>query len=192
MRNVADMAGACSEGLLAAETGVLEVKTMKSLPWFALRVREKMRVITEERVVHFVANVFSPTTSTVKQWSDRKKVIKTPVFPGYLFAQFEMDKRADVLKVLGIMDVVRVGNRPAEVDPDEIAALQRAFAAEIPVEPLEQLMPGQRVRVTAGPMRGVEGTLAVVKSEMKLVLAVTMMNRSVAVEIDQAHVMPVE
>ena len=186
MTNVADMAGACSDAPGSVKFGL----EMQCWPWFALRVREKMRGITEAHIVPLVADVFSPKISEVRQWSDRRKIVEVPVFPGYLFAQFELDKRMNVLKVLGVMDMVRVGARPAEVDPDEIAALRQAFAAQVSIEPLPHLMEGQRVRVTFGPMRGVEGTLALVKSKMKLILAVTMMNRSVAVEIDQKHVLP--
>jgi transcription antitermination factor NusG len=190
MKDVADMAGACLEGLAAAQMPLKTLQSTASLPWFALRVREKMREITEERLVPVTSDTFSPMVTEVRQWSDRRKVMKLPVFAGYLFAQFELDKRMDVLKVLGVIDLVRVGARPAEVDRDEIEALRTAFAAQVPMEPLPHLVQGQAARVIAGPMRGVEGTLALVKSELKLVLAVTMMNRSVAVEIDRAHVMP--
>ena len=191
MSNVADMAGACSNGLLASQNTLNAGKLNGSELWYALRVREKMREIAEERLIPFVADMFSPTVSEVRQWSDRKKVIKVPVFAGYLFARFDVDKRMDVLKVLGVIDLVRVGARPAEVDGNEIDGLRRAFEAALPVEPLPHLVQGQAVRVIGGPMRGVEGTLALVKSELKLVLAVTMMNRSVAVEIDRAQLVAI-
>ncbi len=191
MSTVADMAGACSNELWMTEEHVETGKFKTSDLWYALRVREKMREIAEERLVPFVADMFSPTVSEVRQWSDRKKVIRVPVFAGYLFARFDVDKRMNVLKVLGVIDLVRIGARPAEVDRYEIDALRRAFTAALPVEPLPSLVQGQAVRVIAGPMRGVEGTLALVKSELKLVLAVTMMNRSVAVEIDRAHLVAI-
>ncbi len=150
-----------------------------------------MRVITEQHLVPVVADFFSPTIDEVRQWSDRRKVIKAPVFPGYLFAQFELDKRVDVLRVLGVIDLVRVGAAPAEVNRKEIDALRQAFRTVQPIEPLPHMVRGQSVRVIGGPMRGVEGTLALIKSDLKLVLSVTMMNRSVAVEIDHSHVVPV-
>ena len=188
MNTVADMAGACVDRLSARELRMTTLPDVVLPPWFALRVREKFRETTEEHLKPFVADLFSPTTQALRQWSDRRKVIEVPVFPGYLFARFVPEDTAQILRVPGVIDLVRVGSRPAEVDPIEIVSLRQALAVALPVTALPHLVTGQAVRVAGGAMTGVEGVLARIKSEWKLVISVTMMNRSVAVELDRIDV----
>ena len=201
--NVADMAGACLNGSAApvassafhaaGEMGVHDLATRyRTLPWFAIRVREKLRATTEQHLQAIACEFFSPVTTETRQWSDRMKVVEVPLFSGYLFCQFDPERQLAILRTPGVMDLVRTGARPAEVDPKELQHLKHALQMKVPAEALPTLVCGERVRVMRGAMRGVEGVLLTLKSELKLVLAVTMMNRSVAVEIDRRDVAAIQ
>jgi transcription antitermination factor NusG len=187
MGDVAHMAGACTISPAAASVN----HSMTSLPWFALRIREKLRSTTEQYLVAGEHEFFSPVTTELRQWSDRRKKVSVPVFGGYLFCRFEREQQLAVLRTPGVIDIVRCGARPAEVDAQELAAIRTALVTIEKADPLPHLVCGQRVQVVQGPMAGVEGVLAMVRSELRLVLAVTMMNRSVAVEIDRANVIAI-
>ena len=184
MEHVADMAGACTNFL----PSLIANDSTASLPWFALRVREKLRSTTEQYLTAGQHEFFSPVTTELRQWSDRRKAISVPLFGGYLFCRFDRERQLSILRTPGVIDIVRCGARPAEVDTQELAAIRLALTTMKTVDPLPHLVCGQRVQVVRGPMAGVEGVLALIRSELRLVLAVTMMNRSVAVEIDRSHV----
>lgn len=159
-------------------------------PWFAIRVREKYRVVTEEMLAAQRIAFFSPMVTDLHQWSDRIKAVSLPLFAGYLFCSFDPQKQLTVLRTVGVIDILRTGSRLAVVDRGELEAICKAIHTSPTVSSVPFMAQGQRVRVTRGPLRDVEGILTEIKSRCTLVLAVTMMNRSVAVQIDHNFVEP--
>ena len=84
------------------------------------------------------------------------------MFPGYVFVRHAIDKRSHVemLKARGVVRVLgERWDRPASVADDEIAAIRRVAAADVPVFPHPYLTEGQQVRITDGPLAGLEGIL---------------------------------
>ena len=77
---------------------------------------------------------------------------------------------------------------PTAVDEHEIQAIQAMVASGIPNQPWPFLATGDRVRIESGPLTGLEGILVEFKGNHRLVLSVTLLQRSVAVEIDSAFV----
>jgi transcription antitermination factor NusG len=159
-------------------------------PWFALRVREKFRVVTEDMLSAQGITFFSPTTTDLRQWSDRVRAIVVPLFAGYLFCSFDPRNQLTILRTMGVIDIVRSGSQLATVDHRELDAICTALRTTPHVTAIPYLAHGQKVRVVEGPLRDVVGILTEVKSRCTLVLAVTMMNRSVAVQIDRTLVEP--
>ena len=84
--------------------------------------------------------------------------------------------------------MVGFGGQPASISSAKIEAIQRVVESSVEVEPHPFLKCGDRVRVTAGPLRGLEGTLLRKKNWCKLLLSIELLQRSVAVEIDVAMV----
>ena len=160
--------------------------------WFAVRIREKFRNVAEQMLKAQAIEFFSPMTTERRQWSDRQKTVSIPLFSGYLFCRFDPEFQLTIQRTLGVIDIVRTGQRLAEVDPAELEAVDRATRADQHAEGLPHLVTGQSVRVVEGPLRGMTGVLMEHKSQWKLVLSVTMMNRSVAVGIDRTQVEAVD
>jgi transcription antitermination factor NusG len=84
--------------------------------------------------------------------------------------------------------IVGCGGQPASISDVEIEAIRRVVESPVKAEPHPYLRCGDRVRVTAGPLRGLEGLLVRKKNWCKLLLSVEMLQRSVAVEVDAAMV----
>jgi transcription termination/antitermination protein NusG len=113
-----------------------------------------------------------------------------PMFPGYIFARLRPGQTQDVLQAAGVVSVVGFGGRSCPVEDAEIEAVQRV--AESGVEVLtESLRPGTQVRVCHGSLKGLEGVLVEVKNERRLVISVSLLQRAVAVEIQDVMVEPV-
>jgi transcription antitermination factor NusG len=121
-------------------------------------------------------------------WSDRIKIIELPLFPAYLFCQFDVNNRLPILMTPGMIHIVGTQKNPVPVADAEIAALQALGRSALPSQPWPFLEVGDAVRVNYGPLRGVEGILLHLKRHHKIVLSVSLLQRSVAVEIDSAWV----
>jgi transcription termination/antitermination protein NusG len=146
----------------------------------------------EQRVYEQLATKgFELFLPVVEAWAQRgglRRLSRMPLFRGYLFARYAMDKatHVEVLKTRGLVGVLgEHADRLAAVPDHEIDAIRRIIAAKIPALPHPYLRDGQRVRITRGPLMDLEGIL--VRSNPSrglLVVSVNMLQRSVAAHVD--------
>lgn len=153
--------------------------------WFAVRVRSRC-----EKVVAVAARSrgfedFLPLHRRRRLWSDRSKWVEAPLFPGYLFCRLNPADRFALLTIRGVMHFVGVGRIPEPVDEREILAIQHALRSDATVEPWPFLEVGQRVRLSSGPLEGLEGVLVETGEQRRVVIGVTILKRSVAVKIER-------
>jgi transcription antitermination factor NusG len=158
--------------------------------WYALWVRSRHEQTVVAQLNARQHEVFLPLYSARHKWADRWKTVSLPLFPGYVFSRFDIAKRASVLSASGVIDIVRIGAEPAEIDPSEIEAVQTVVKSSLLTEPYPDLVKGQRVTVSGGPLSGVPGVLVEVRNGLRLVVSVELLNRSVSVEVDRDWVMP--
>jgi transcription antitermination factor NusG len=130
---------------------------------------------------------FHPTRTVRRQWSDRIKVVQKSLFPGYLFCRFDPQNRLPVLTAAGVISILKAGDRLLPVDDGEIATIRALLNSGLPVYPHPYLEVGQRVRIEGGALAGVEGLLLAFRSEYRVIASITILQRSVSVEIDPAR-----
>ncbi|MBS1857045.1 MAG: hypothetical protein JST11_16870 [Acidobacteria bacterium] len=133
---------------------------------------------------------FLPLYKCKRKRPDRYRDVELPIFPGYLFCRFDARARLPVLTTPGVLEIVGAGRLPIPIPESEIDAIRRLFTLALPAEPWPFLEVGQRVYVQDGPLRGVVGILTGVNRKQRLVLAVTLLRRAVAIEVDRAWVLP--
>jgi transcription antitermination factor NusG len=158
--------------------------------WYALRVKSRHENIVAS---HLQARGFEsllPLYKCRRRWSDRFKEIELPLFPGYVFCQFNPMNRLPILTVPGIVHIVGVGRTPLPVDEAEMAAILTAVESGLPSRPWPFLQIGHKVRIEYGPLKGVEGILLGFRGHHRLVLSVTLLQRSVAVQAEEGWVTP--
>jgi transcription antitermination factor NusG len=160
--------------------------------WFALRVKPRF----EKTVATIARNKgyeeFLPLYQSRRRWSDRFKAVDLPLFPGYVFCQLNPEYRLPILTIPGALHFIGIGRTPTPIDDREIAALQTAMQAGLWAEPCPFLDIGQRVRLEEGPLAGLEGLLIEVRKKQRLIVSVTLLKRSVAVEIERDWVRPLD
>ena len=63
------------------------------LPWYVLQcwVRKESMIATQLESQGF--ECFLPKYKSIREWSDRKKEVEQPLFPGYVFCRFEYTQR---------------------------------------------------------------------------------------------------
>lgn len=168
-----------------------EQKQGSQWPWYALQVRSKREAMVASHLESQGYEYFLPVYKSTRRWSDRMKEIEQPLFPGYLFSRFDFQNRRPLLMTPGVQQIVGVGHTPIPVEENELESIRQALASGLPNQPWPYLQIGQRVRVTYGSLNSLEGILIHFKGSHRIVLSMTLLQRSVAVEIDLAWVTPV-
>lgn len=164
------------------------VPTGARFPWFALQVRTRHELGVANFLRSRGYDPFVPLYQCRKFWSDRIKVVDAPLFPGYLFCRLDVHNRLPVLTTPGVIQIVGQRRLPVPVNEAEINAVQTMVTSGLPNQPWPFLQLGDRVQIDGGPLRGLEGILIEVRGGHRLILSVTLVQRSVAVEIDSAFV----
>ena len=158
--------------------------------WYALYVRSRHEKAVENSLRCKGYNVFSPSYHTKRKRADRIAAIEVPLFPGYVFCEFDSNRRLPILITPGVVGVVGRGNRPEPVDDAEIDSIRTVAQAGRAVQPWPFLKSGQRIRLEAGPLMGAEGIFLRVKDEYHLVVSITLLQRAVSVVIEKDAVAP--
>jgi transcription termination/antitermination protein NusG len=165
-----------------------------SAPWYALWTHSHCEQVVHDQLVQKGFRAFLPT---IDLWSRRRgvrRLVRAPMFPGYLFLHHAMDKAAyiEVSKVRGLVQVLgERWDRLTAIPDAEMQALQQVATAQQRVLPFPYLKEGQRVRIAGGPLAGLEGILVEPKPQQGLlVVSVHLLQRSVAVAVDATAVEP--
>jgi transcription antitermination factor NusG len=161
------------------------------MSWYALQVQARKELSTAAQIEGRGLECFLPQYKSLRKWSDRTKEISQALFPGYLFCRFNYENRQHVVTAAGVVQVVGNGRMAVPVADAEIAALQIAVASGIPSQPWPYLRAGEQVRVNYGHLSGLQGILVNFKGNHRVVLSVTLLQRSLALEVDLSWLSPV-
>jgi transcription antitermination factor NusG len=161
------------------------------LQWFAVyttpRHEKHVSQILGERKIE----TFLPLYRTKRQWKKRLPIdLELPLFPTYVFVRIGSRARGAVLGVPGVLSIVGSPRDPWPLPDFEIETL-RSGLFECKIEPHPYLIVGERVRIKAGAMVGVEGVLVRKKNDLRVVLSLDTIMQSVAVEVDADDIEPV-
>jgi transcription antitermination factor NusG len=160
--------------------------------WFALRVKSRSEKLVATMAHNKGFQEFLPLHQCRRRWSDRFKSVELPLFPGYVFCRLNPERRLPILIIPGVLHFVGLGRVPVPIDDAEIAAIEKAVRSGLDVQPWPFLNVGQRVRVEFGPLAGVEGILVELRKQRRIVVSVSLLQRSVGVEIEADWVKPLD
>jgi transcriptional antiterminator RfaH len=158
-----------------------------SHPWFTIQTRPKREWTARECLTSKGYECFLPSYRQRKRWADRFVERELPLFPSYLFCRFDLRATAAIGRVVstpGVWRIVGFGGKPLAADDQEIEALQRAIDGRLPTEPWNRIPTGARVRVETGPLAGVEAITLPHSNNRKLVLSVSLLQRTVIVTLE--------
>lgn len=178
-----------------AEAGRIDTKMNQTdgttrYRWFALQIRSRWEGTAAGLLRSKGLETLLPTYTAKRKWSDRSKVVEAPLFPGYVFCRFDVHNRLPVLITPGVISVVGTGKTPLAIDDAEIFSIQAAINSGIQMEPWPYVEIGERVRVQDDVLEGMEGILTSFKGSHRVVISVTLLRRSVALEIDRSRIVP--
>jgi transcription antitermination factor NusG len=160
------------------------------LKWFALRIKPRREQVVADALRAKGYEPFLPLHRERRRWSDRVTIVDTPLFPGYVFCRFDVTRRFPILATPGVMHVVSTAKTPDPIDDEEIDSVRVLVSSGLQVEPWPHLHIGRRVQIIAGPLAGARGILVSVKSQNRLVVSLTLLQRAVAVDMPESSVWP--
>jgi transcriptional antiterminator NusG len=156
--------------------------------WYAVWTHSHCEQVVNQQLSAKGFAAFLPEMSVWSKRGGEKRLIRVPMFPGYLFVRDPMGKTSyiEILKARGVARILEDGwSRLTPIPDREIDAIQQVVGADVPVFSHAHLTHGDRVEVTEGPLAGLEGLFVQDKpSKGRLVLTVDLLGRSVAVEVD--------
>ena len=155
------------------------------LPWYGIRTRSNQEKVAASVLAAKGLEPYLPCYRIRRRWSDRVVETAIPLFPGYVFCRFDSSQRLPVISTPGVVSVVGFGKVPAPIDETEIEAIQTILLSGVPAVPHSYLKVGQKVRVKNGPLEGIEGLLTKKKSEWRMIVSITLLQRSISVEVDR-------
>ena len=160
---------------------------MDSREWYALQVYTgKERWVTaalEERGHDPLLLLYT----VVSKWSDRRMQIDRAVFPGYVFCDLDLHRRAAILGIPGVLRVVGAGRTPVPLEHTEISSLLRIAEAGYCVAPAPYFKAGERVIIRGGALDGVTGRVVNFRKGLRVVVSISLLQRAVALEVDAAR-----
>jgi len=151
--------------------------------WYALQIRPRFEKLAAKHLSIKGYEQYLPLYASRRVWSDRIKGLELPLFPGYLFCKFNVHNRLPILVIPGVVSIVGVSKTPVAISDEEILSIQRVIASGLQYGPWPYAV-GQRVIVERGSLAGLEGTVVRVQSELRLIVSLPLLQRSVCVEID--------
>jgi transcription antitermination factor NusG len=164
--------------------------------WYAVYTYSRHEKAVKACLDAKAMEVFLPTVTVQSRWKDRNMQVDLPAFPGYVFVRISLGERGKVLSAPGVVRILSFNGVPAPIHHAEIDALRLCLEKCGPIlEPHPFLEVGERVRVRAGSLQGLEGWITRKKGACRLVLSIALIHQSVAVEVDASlleilHPMP--
>jgi transcriptional antiterminator NusG len=160
--------------------------------WHALWTRSRHEQLVYRELITRQVESFLPTVPRWSTWTDRKKKVDWPLFPGYCFARFDEDARFRVLDCTGVVSIVSFGGTPAAVPDHEIECIRRLVESDLQYDPCPFIREGAMVEVVHGPLAGLTGRLLRKGSHAHLVLSVESVSQSVSVQVHAGDVVSLE
>ncbi|MGV8995260.1 MAG: UpxY family transcription antiterminator [Flavobacterium sp.] len=124
------------------------------LNWYALYTKPRKEQKVAQQLEQLGFTIYLPLKTEIRQWSDRKKKVVSPLFSSYVFIQIEETKRETVFIIDGILNYVFWLGKPAIIRDDEMEMMRREIEhpnSEVFIETLER---GQEIQLQEGVFKG--------------------------------------
>jgi transcription antitermination factor NusG len=153
--------------------------------WYAVQTAYRCEQRAASGLTAKGFRTYLPLLREVHQWKDRQKFIDVPAFGGYLFLHYEpsLRNRVKVLETNGIVRLLGGNHAPSQISDVEIDAVRRTLGGNVPCDRCDALTPGTLVQVTRGPLAGVQGRLARIKNNLRLIVTISVFSQAISAEL---------
>jgi len=150
---------------------------------------------SEKRVAKALSELsienYLPVYKSIRQWSDRKKKVTLPLFPGYIFIRADESERSRAFLVKEFVKFISFNGKPALLTSTDIEMVRRLESMDAQAIDLSTITPGVNVDIVSGHLSGLKGTLVRADGQNRVVIEIKALKRVVAVSLPALHVMQV-
>jgi len=152
--------------------------------WYAVYTRSRHEKYVADQLQRRQIETFVPLYQMLRRWKNGDHRVQLPLFPGYAFVRIALRDRLEVLKLAGVVRLVGFNGTPTALEDEEVETLRRAHVCGMRAAPHPYLTVGRRVRITAGPLAGMQGILLRRKGDCRVVLSIDLIQRSILVGVE--------
>lgn len=142
------------------------------MAWYALYTKPRAELKVAQQLEDLGLEIYCPVITEVKQWSDRKKKITSPLFRSYVFINTEEKDRERVFDVPGVVRYLTFLGKPAIVKDHEIETLKMWLADEdLDDLMLEEMSVGDKITIANGALKDQKAIIKEVgKKRLRLII----------------------
>jgi len=153
--------------------------------WHVLytRVNQEKKVV--KQLNELGIDCYLPVMKVIRQWTDRRKLIESPLFPSYIFVN-PCDKNSyyAALESDGAVYYLGSGNEAAKVNDEIIQDIRLSLESGNQVEVLPgNFQKGERISICEGPLAGIDGEIVQYKGRDNIIIRIKMLNRNLLVTV---------
>jgi transcription antitermination factor NusG len=150
--------------------------------WWVVHTKSRNEKALAHDLIQRQISYFLPMTWKVRRKSRRTIRSLLPLFSGYLFFCGGENDRTEVLRTDRVANILKVKDQEKLIN--ELLQIQQALKIGAPLVPHKYVKAGQKCKVIAGPLLGLEGVVTTTRGGTRLVLQVDMLGQAASVEID--------
>lgn len=159
------------------------------LKWYPVYTHARAEKKAYEALVKKGVTAYLPLQKSLKQWSDRKKWVEEPLIKSYLFVKIAEANMAEVLMTKGVARFLYFGGRITPMPDKQIEDLKLLMASSVELEVTdENLQPGEKIKIKAGPLKGITGEMISYRSQKQLLIRLEDIGCSIIVNMAASFV----
>ena len=175
--------GAGTQPQSAAGTPLKELKKPEKA-WYAVYTNSRAEKRVNDRIAELEIESFLPLQKTLRQWSDRKKMIEKPLISSYVFVKALPKDIYSVRKIDGVVKFISIQGKPVPIPEAQITNLRILCGSDAEVQvSTDFYAKGDLVEVTVGSLTGLRGELIRVGRKHKVVIRIIQPGMNLTVDI---------
>lgn len=161
-----------------------------SRAWYALHTKSRFENVVNERLEKKALDVFLPKITVKSRRRDRHKMIRVPLFPGYIFVRTDLNpyEHVEILKTTGAVRLIGSTHGPVPIADTTIDSLKIMVSTGEEVVTGTRFKKGDRVIVVGGPFAGVTGIFSSYRGDNRVIVNIEALGQFAAVNVDLGDV----
>lgn len=160
--------------------------------WYAVYTKPRSEKKLAERLNNKGIEAYLPMRRTLKQWSDRKKMVDEPLIASYVFVNIFQQNYFDVLNTPGAVKYIWFCGKPAVIPTNQILALKLIMSQDVKIDCVSADLPkGTQVKVISGPLKELTGELLDYAGKHKVLIRLDHLDKALLLTISPHFLEPV-
>ena len=153
--------------------------------WFVFYTKSRTEKKINKKLNSLGYETFLPLQTRVSQWKDRKKHIDFPLFPSYIFVNTQEKIIPEILKMDGIVYVIKINNKPVIVNQKEIELITKLIESKLEIEVQDnKIMIVTKIKFSSGVFKGYEGTVIKEENSKKVIIKIESLEKNLLIKFD--------